>query len=163
MADSEEFHKKAEDYRLAREAYLAECAEYERRHGRTVTVAATPEPVREPRIINYREKPGADQRMKYGPYKGETFGQVASAEGERAQWIQKLKKTASSKRAQYQEEFLRWMNHRSISEDLAGEQSSNPTASSSGGRSKMKEWKQCDICDYKPTRGSNFYVVVSKC
>ena len=36
MADSEAFHKKAEDYRLAREAYFAECAEYERRHGRTV-------------------------------------------------------------------------------------------------------------------------------
>ena len=73
MTDMEAFHKKAEDYRQAREAYFAEWEEYERRQGRAVTVAATPEPVREPRIVNYREKPGADQRMKYGPYKGETF------------------------------------------------------------------------------------------
>ena len=27
----------------------------------------------------------------------------------------------------------------------------------------MTEWKQCDVCDYQPTRGTNAYIILSKC
>ena len=53
-------YKVADQHRRAREAYPVDIAEYERRHGRASG------PVRESQIA-MKDRPGADQPMKYGP------------------------------------------------------------------------------------------------
>jgi len=66
---------------------------------------------------SWMERPGADQRFKYGPYKGETYGSVAMADSKpKSDWIKMLRKTKPENRAQYQKGFVRWMDERSVAE-----------------------------------------------
>ena len=108
---------------------------------------------------SWMERPGADQRFRFGPYKGDTYGSVAVAETkQKADWIKSLRKTKPEKRAQYQQEFVRWMDERSTIEQAAAGWTASP--------SELRQDKvpRCEgPCDYKPTRGTNAYVIVSEC
>ena len=57
-------------------------------------------------------------RFRYGPFKGETFAKIAGSQDTiHKEWIVRLQKKSTRKRAAYQTIFINWLNGELGSDD----------------------------------------------